>query len=125
IIERKVRPRVNELVQLSPDDQTIWAHSLGGLFVLHSLFSRPGSFQTYISGSPSMWWGNAYAVKEAERFVAHNCGHKARVIIHLGGAERIGDRGVRDLTNPRVVAHLKRITAAPPDAAMQLSERLK
>ncbi len=42
----------------------------------------------------------------------------------LGGAERVGDRGKRDMNNPRVVAHLRRIGGATPDAAMQLSERL-
>ena len=72
-----------------------------------------------------MWWGGAHAVQAAERFVAHNAGHPAKIVIHLGGAERIGDRGERDLTNPRVVEHLKRIQAAPPDAAWRLSERLK
>ena len=45
-------------------------------------------------------------------------------MIHLGGAERVGDRGKRDLGNPRVVAHLRRIQAATPDAAMRLAETL-
>ena len=39
-------------------------------------------------------------------------------------AERVGDRGKRDMSNPRVVAHLRRIGGATPDAAMQLSQRL-
>ncbi len=125
VIERKIRPKVGSLAPLDPERQSLWAHSLGGLFVLHALFTRPGSFQTFISGSPSMWWGQGYAAAAAERFITHNAGHPARVVIHLGGAERIGDRGNRDLSNPRVVAHLERIKAAPPDAAMQLAERLK
>ncbi len=125
IIERKIRPQVDDRVRLDPKQQTLWAHSLGGLFALHTFFTRTGAFQTYVSGSPSMWWGQAYAVKEAERFVTHNAGRSVRIVIHLGGAERVGDRGPRDLTNPRVVAHLERIQAAPPDAAMQLAEKLK
>lgn len=125
IIERQIRPRVKTLVNLNEKEQTLWAHSLGGMCVLHALFTRPGAFQTYIAGSPSMWWGNALLVTEAKRFVAHNSSKPARVIVHLGGAERVGDRGQRDLTNPRVVAHLERIKAAPPDAAMHLAEQLK
>jgi len=124
IIERQIRPQVERLAALNPNRQTLWGHSLGGLFVLHTLFTRTGAFDTYIAASPSMWWGNAYAINESERFIAHNAGHRVRVIIHLGGLERIGDRGPRDLTNPRVALHLKRIQAAPPDAAMQLAERL-
>jgi len=125
IIERKIRPQVEDLTPLNQNQRTLWGHSLGGLFVLHTLFTRTGAFDTYIAASPSMWWGNAYAVNESERFIAHNAGHPVRVIIHLGGLERIGDRGPRDLSNPRVVAHLKRIQAAAPDAAMQLAKQLE
>jgi len=124
VIERRIRPRVEQIATLDPQQRALWGHSLGGLFSLHTLFTRTGAFSTYIAASPSMWWGRAYAVNESERFIAHNAGHRVRVIIHLGGLERIGDRGPRDLSNPRVVAHLKRIQAAPPDAAMQLAERL-
>jgi len=124
VIERQIRPQVEQLAPLDPNQRTLWGHSLGGLFVLHTLYTRTGAFATYIAASPSMWWGNAYAVNESERFIAHNAGHPAWVIIHLGGLERIGDRGPRDLTNPRVVAHLKRIQAAAPDAAMQLAKQL-
>jgi len=124
VIERQIRPQVEQIAMLDPGRRTLWGHSLGGLFTLHTLFTRTGAFNTYIAASPSMWWGNAYAVNESERFIQHNAGHQARVWIHLGGLERIGDRGPRDLNNPRVVAHLKRIQAAAPDAAMQLAQRL-
>ncbi|QCU72455.1 alpha/beta hydrolase [Luteimonas yindakuii] len=124
LIERTIRPQLAQRMPIDPQRQTLWGHSLGGLFVLHTLYTRTGAFQTYVAGSPSMWWGDAHAVRESERFIAHNVGHPARVIIHLGGAERVGDRGRRDLTNPRVVAHLRRIQAATPDAAMQLAGTL-
>lgn len=125
VIERRIRPEVLARADMDPQRQTLWAHSVGGLFVLHTLFTRTGAFQTYVAGSPSMWWQNGLAVRESERFVTHNAGHPARVLVHLGGAERIGDRGDRDLSNPRVVAHLERIQGAPPDAAFQLAQRLR
>ena len=125
IIERKIRPELFGRAKLNPERQAIWGHSLGGLFVLHTCFTRTGAFQTYVAGSPSMWWGGGHAAQAAERFVAHHAGHPAKIVIHLGGAERIGDRGDRDLTDPRVVEHLKRLQAAPPDAAWQLAKRLQ
>lgn len=125
VIERRIRPEIERRATLDPGQRTLWGHSLGGLFVLHTLYTRTGAFQTYASGSPSMWWRNGLAVREGERFITHNAGHPARVLIHLGGAERIGDRGQRDMSNPRVVAHLERVKGAPPDAAMQLAQRLQ
>lgn len=125
VVERRIRPEVFTRAGLDPQRQTLWGHSLGGLLVLHTLFTRTGAFRTYVSGSPSMWWQGGLPVREGERFATHNAGQPARVIVHLGGAERVGDRGNRDLDNPRVVAHLERIQGAPPDAAMRLAQRLQ
>lgn len=125
LIERRIRAEVECRTPLDATQCTLWGHSLGGLLVLHTLYTRTGAFQTYASASPSMWWHDGLAVREGERFVSHNAGHRARVMIHLGGAERIGDRGERDMSNPRVVAHLERVKRTPPDAAMRLAQRLQ
>ena len=58
------------------------------------------------------------------QFIANNQSQPAQVTVMLGGDERTGNRGVRDMTNPRVVAHLRRIGGATPDAAQQLASRL-
>ena len=100
-------------------------HSLGGLFVLHALYTRPAAFQSYLAASPSLWWSQGAALGDPEQqFVQNVHGQQASLWLMLGGAERVGDRGKRDMTNPRVVAHLRRIGGATPDAAMQLAERL-
>lgn len=124
LIERDIRMQIARRVRTDPARQTLWGHSLGGLFALHGLFTRPGAFHTYVAGSPSMWWQDGYMVAQAERFASHNAGRPARVLIHLGAAERAGDRGRRDLADPRVVAHLARLQSVPPDAAMRLAQRL-
>lgn len=123
-IERRIKPAVARAAPVDAGRQTLWGHSLGGLFVLHALFTRTGAFQTYAAGSPSIWWQRGYLLQEEERFVAHNAGQPARVLIMLGGDEREGKLGNRDMSNPRVLAHLALIGAVPPDAAMQMAERL-
>lgn len=125
VIERKIRPQLAGLIRLAPQQQAIWGHSLGGLFVLHAAVARPGSFQTYVAASPSMWWGQGYAAKEAERLIAHNAGHAARIIILVGGDERKGDLPPRGPADPRAIIHRERLKGAPPDAASRLADRLK
>lgn len=49
--------------------QTLFGHSYGGLFTLHALFARPGSFQRYIAASPSIWWNDRYVLNERDAFV--------------------------------------------------------
>lgn len=45
-------------------------HSFGGLFAVHTLLSRPESFQAYIAISPSLWWNDEGPVKAAEEKLA-------------------------------------------------------
>ncbi|MEG2806013.1 alpha/beta hydrolase-fold protein [Stenotrophomonas sp.] len=125
LIERRIKPEVEKRARIDRQQQALWGHSLGGLFVLSSLYARPASFQYYLSASPSLWWSQGAPLGDMEQqFLENQHGQPARVWVMLGGAERVGDRGKRDLSNPRVVAHLRRIGGATPDAAMQLSERL-
>ncbi len=125
IIERRIRPEVAARIALDPGRQALWGHSLGGLFTLHALYTRGGLFQTYAAGSPSLWWGNGGMLAAPEEsFVAHNAGHRARVLLSLGGGEKARDSSHRDLGSARVNEHLRRIAAAPSDAAEKLAGRL-
>lgn len=125
VIERRIKPEVERRARIDTRQQALWGHSLGGLFVLNALYTRPAAFQSYLAASPSLWWSQGAALGDPEQqFVQNVHGQPAKLWLMLGGAERVGDRGKRDMSNPRVVAHLRRISGATPDAAMQLSERL-
>src|SRR5258708_16013648 len=45
-------------------------HSLGGLFAVYALMSRPEVFKGYLIGSPSLWWDDQALVKAAQPFFA-------------------------------------------------------
>lgn len=125
VIERVIRPRLAQHVGLDPQQQALWGHSLGGLLTLHTLYTRSGAFTTYAAGSPSLWWGDGALLGAPEhRFIAHNAGRPARVLLALGEGERTRKVDHRDLSDPRVQVHLRRIAAAPPDSAEKLAQRL-
>jgi len=126
VLERRVRPELARRAPLDARRQVLWGHSLGGLFALHALYTRTGAFTTYVPASPSLWWrGGALLGEPERRFVANNAGQPAQVLLMLGGNERVPDFSGRDMNNPRVVAHLKRVSAAPSDAGWRLSQRLR
>ena len=56
LIEMQMKPAVAALAPLNPGAQAVWGHSLGGLFVLHTLLERPGAFDLYFATSPALWW---------------------------------------------------------------------
>lgn len=123
VIQTQIKPEVARRAWIDPARQSLWGHSLGGLFVLSTLYTQPDAFQQYISASPSLWWSQGAPQRELEQqFIARPA--PATVWLMLGGDERSGNRGVRDMSNPRVVAHLRRIEAAAPDAAHALASRL-
>jgi len=91
-LERELLPFVGERFSVDPGKQTLFGHSLGGLFVLHALFSRPALFARYVAGSPSIWWGDGAILKEFEAFV-RRFGDKlptARLLFTIG-AEELAD----------------------------------
>lgn len=59
-LEKIVKPYIEQRFPINQSRQTLFGHSLGGLFVLHTLFEHPDAYQTYIAGSPSIHWNKKY-----------------------------------------------------------------
>lgn len=55
-IEHELKPRIEALLPIDRQRQALFGHSLGGYFALRTLLRTPEAFQTYIAGSPSIWW---------------------------------------------------------------------
>jgi predicted alpha/beta superfamily hydrolase len=67
---KELRPLIEQEFKIDPVRQALFGHSLGGLFVLHALFTQPDSFQYFIAASPSVWWNDRYIIEEADSFAA-------------------------------------------------------
>ncbi len=59
-------------------------HSLGGLFALHGLFTRPELFDAWISVSPSLHWDNRYLFRRANEFFAQPNVRATSVVVTIG-----------------------------------------
>ncbi|WP_343691604.1 alpha/beta hydrolase-fold protein [Chitinophaga sp.] len=49
----------------SDGDNTLWGHSLGGLFVVNAWLNEPNTFKSYIAVDPSLWWDDGLILKTA------------------------------------------------------------
>jgi predicted alpha/beta superfamily hydrolase len=65
----KLRAEVNRRYTINPDRQALFGHSLGGLFAVHALFTRPEAFHAIIAASPSLFWHDQEMRKEERDFV--------------------------------------------------------
>lgn len=85
LILEQAMPRVNALAPLDPARQALWGHSYGGVFVLHTLFTRPQAFALYGAADPSLWWGEGFVLQEETR-AANWSGKPPRLRLWLGDA---------------------------------------
>jgi predicted alpha/beta superfamily hydrolase len=60
----ELKPAIGKRYKVDPLRQTLYGHSLGGLFALHLFYSHPGAFRTVIAASPSIWWDNQAILAE-------------------------------------------------------------
>ena len=83
---------------MNPDQQSLFGHSFGGLFAIHTLYARPGAFHSIIAASPSLEWNEQGILKDersfAARLAAGKIGKTSRLML------LIGDRDVDDDPEP-------------------------
>jgi predicted alpha/beta superfamily hydrolase len=79
-IKDELIPYINQHYP-SNGENTIWGHSLGGMFVLYALLKTPDAFKSYIAVDPSLWWDDHYVPKMAGAILPSLAGKKATVFI--------------------------------------------
>ena len=65
-IVQDLRTEIARRYVVDPARQSLFGHSLGGLFVLHVLMEDPGAFAFYAAASPSAWWNHEEIIAQAE-----------------------------------------------------------
>lgn len=90
VIDTEIRPRVAAVAQVAQGRDVLFGHSLGGLFVLYTLFQHPDAFRTYLALSPSVWWTGKSVLKGEAAFAARvKAGQTTpRVFIGVGSEEQ-------------------------------------
>lgn len=104
-IEQDVKPKIAQRVPIDVDRQSLWGHSFSGLFVLHTLFNYPDSFQTYIAADASLWWQQGAILKAEARYRQRRERPQAQLLIQRSASHRAG-------------------STLPDDASRRLAERL-
>ena len=67
-IETELIPEIEKRYRTHPY-RILAGHSLGGLFAIHAMISRPELFNSYVAVSPALQWDNQVVVKRTEDFL--------------------------------------------------------
>ena len=81
--ETELIPEIEKQYRVQPY-RILAGHSLGGLFAIHSMISKPGLFNSYVAVSPSLQWENGEALKRAEDFLKNQKEMKVTLFVSLG-----------------------------------------
>ena len=82
----ELRPWLDQVHAAPAAEVTYFGHSLGGLFGIHVLLTRPSLFDRYIISSPSLWWddGRMFATETAKPSTPPKA---AQVVFGIGALE--------------------------------------
>lgn len=124
-LTEELRAEIAKRYPVNADDQTLYGHSLGGLFVLGVLFEHPEAYRTFAASSPSIWW-NKRALLDGEAAFAKRIRGKGvtpRVLVMMGGLEQtLPKTPPMNLTRPQMRKLLGE--AKMVDNARELGARL-
>jgi hypothetical protein len=93
-IETELIPKIEKEYRVQPY-RILAGHSLGGLFAIHAMMSKPGVFNSYIAVSPSLQWENGEALKRAQAYFANQKELKATLFVSLGNEPAQSERASR------------------------------
>lgn len=62
-VEDKLFPKAN----LHTGRKALYGHSYGGIFALNTMFTEPELFNSYLIGSPVIWWNKDFLIREPEK----------------------------------------------------------
>ncbi|HKZ76780.1 MAG TPA: alpha/beta hydrolase-fold protein, partial [Pyrinomonadaceae bacterium] len=82
-IEIELIPEIEKRYRVQPY-RVLAGHSLGGLFAVHALITRPDLFNAYVAVSPSIQWAGGSILKGAEQFFNNRKELRATLYTSLG-----------------------------------------
>ena len=91
-LKNELIPYINKTYP-SNGDNTLWGHSLGGLFVIYALLNEPKVFKSYIAVDPSLWWDKMYLPKIAADKLPGLMG--LNITLFMGGREGEAGRSMK------------------------------
>jgi hypothetical protein len=90
-IETELIPEVEKRYRVQPY-RILAGHSLGGLFAIHAMISRPEVFNSYVAVSPALQWDDEVVIKRASEFFNGKKEWNATLFVSLGNEPgRIGE----------------------------------
>jgi len=86
----ELRPLIAGSFPVDANNQTLYGHSIAGMFTLSILFNHPESFRNFVASSPSIWWNKRSVLNDIPDFAHKIEAEEAapRVLVLVGDKEQ-------------------------------------
>lgn len=88
-LEQQVFPFIAQHYRADMQRKVYAGHSYGGLFGAYVLLTKPSMFQSYILGSPTLWFDRDRILQYERQYAENHKDLSARVMIYAGAYEAI------------------------------------
>jgi predicted alpha/beta superfamily hydrolase len=86
-MEKVFIPLIDKEYRTDPKKRVLGGASLGGLFTLYSMFTRPDLFSAYVAVTPAVAVGDDWLLEYEEKFAKSGKALNARLYMTVGGNE--------------------------------------
>ena len=87
----KLRSEIARRYAIDPARQSLFGYSLGGLFALYALHTRPAAFHSIVAASPSLEWNEQGVLREEREFTTRlttgKIGKTSRLLVIVGARD--------------------------------------
>lgn len=90
-LNNELKPEIAQQFPINSQQQSIYGHSFGGLFVLYHFFQKPDAFQRYFAASPSLWFDQGMLFQQLKHWQSQKPNHPL-LITTVGTHEQGGPR---------------------------------
>lgn len=131
-IEKEIIPLIEREYRVDSSYRVLAGASLGGLFTLYSLYTKPDLFQAYIAATPAVTLGNDWLFDYEQAFAKSGRALKPRLFVSVGENERPQQVAGNKRFNDRIVSRQQgglayefRIIEGERHAGMQLESYVR
>jgi predicted alpha/beta superfamily hydrolase len=110
----ELRPAIADAYCVDAADQTLYGHSIAGMFALYALLNYPGSFRNFVASSPSIWWNACSLLSDVPNFerMIQSRAAAPRVLILVGAKEQHAPATLKPETTDAVMKRMPFVPSA-------------
>lgn len=91
-LNSELKPTIAKQFPINSQQQSLYGHSFGGLFVLYHFFQKPDAFQRYFAASPSLWFDQGMLFQQLNHWQIQKPNHFPLLMTTVGTHEQGGPR---------------------------------